>query len=228
VGPTLRGFGVWDFIFQNQTSTHNNSRIPKVKRKWDQHFGVSGFGISRLQKPNINTQQLPNSKKVKRSGTNTSGFRGSIFRDFKSQTSTHNNSRILKVKRKWDQHLGVSGFGISRLQKPNINTQQLPNSENEKKVGPTLWDFGVQDFATSKAKHQHTTTPEFRKVKRKWDQHFRISGFRISRLGTSCFHFVCATLLKQGSLNMNSRSCTALGKGKNSEIRKVHLGFLYC
>jgi hypothetical protein len=147
VGPTLRGFRVSGFRdFKSQTSTHNNSRILKVKRKWDQHFGVSGFGISRLQKPNINTQQLPNLK-MKRSGTNTSGFRGSGFRDFKSQTSTHNNSRIPKVKRKWDQHFGISGF-------------------------------------------------------------------RISRLGTSCFHFVCATLLKQGSLNMNSRSCTALGKGK--------------
>jgi hypothetical protein len=37
----------------------------KVKGMWDQHFEVSGFGISRFQMPSIITQQLPNCKKVK-------------------------------------------------------------------------------------------------------------------------------------------------------------------
>jgi hypothetical protein len=52
--------------------------------------------------------------------------------------------------------------------------------KSERKVGPTLRGFGVQDFMNSNVKRQHIATLELRKVKGKWDQHFGVSGFGIS------------------------------------------------
>jgi hypothetical protein len=110
---------------------------------WDQHFGISGFGVSGFQIPNNNTQQLPEFRKVKGCGTNTSGFQDSGFRVFKYQTTIHNNSRIPKSERMWDQHFGISGFKVSGFQKSTSNIQQLLNCEKDRKVGPTLRGFGV-------------------------------------------------------------------------------------
>jgi hypothetical protein len=73
----------------------------------------------------------------------------------------------------------VQYFLISNAQTPTPNNSRIAKSE--RKVGLALQGFGVRDFAISKAKHQHTTTLELRKLKGKWDQHFEVSGFWISR-----------------------------------------------
>jgi hypothetical protein len=100
------------------------------------------------------------------------------------------------------QHFGVSGFGVSRVQKPNINTQQFPEIV---KSDQALRDFGVRDFVSTKAKHQHTTTPEIAKS----DQHFGISEFRISRSRKqSAFQdFGVWDFASQTSTHNNSRNC---------------------
>jgi hypothetical protein len=49
--------------FKYQTTIHHNSRIPKGERMWDDHFRISGFGISGFQIPNHNTHQLPNTER---------------------------------------------------------------------------------------------------------------------------------------------------------------------
>jgi hypothetical protein len=74
---------------------------------------------------------------------------------------------------------GVRDFTISNAQTPTHNNSRI--TKHEWKVGPALWGFGVRDFTISSAKHQHTTTPELRKVNGMWDQHFRVSGFTNSR-----------------------------------------------
>jgi hypothetical protein len=52
--------------FKFQTTTYNNSRIPKGERMWDQHLGISGFrgfGVwkSKGTPPKCN-QQVPNAE----------------------------------------------------------------------------------------------------------------------------------------------------------------------
>jgi hypothetical protein len=63
----------------------------------------------------------------------------------KKKTTLFAESR--NAERLWAQHFGVSGFGISRFQMPNTNTQQLPNCENVN----GMWDqhFGVSGFGIS-------------------------------------------------------------------------------
>jgi hypothetical protein len=102
-----------------------------------QDFGVrnpciSGFWGSGFQKPKHQPQTIPEITKRKEHGTNISTtFQNSkgFFGDFKCQTTAHNNSRILKGERVWNQHFGISDFGVSGFQMSNNNTLQFPNSE---------------------------------------------------------------------------------------------------
>jgi hypothetical protein len=75
----------------------------------------------------------------------------------KSKTSTHKQFHVGPTLR---------DFGVSGFQMPNNNTQQLPKCEK----GERMWNqhFGIsgfRGFGVSNTKQQHTTTPEFRKVK---------------------------------------------------------------
>jgi hypothetical protein len=110
------------------------------------------------------------------------GFGVHDFMISNAQTPTHNNSRI--VKSEWKCRTNTSGFrvrdfAISNAQTPTHNNSRIAKSEW--KVGPALRGFEVRDFAISSAKHQHTITPELRKVNGIWDHHFGVSGFTNSR-----------------------------------------------
>jgi hypothetical protein len=113
----------------------------KYRTTMGHHFGVSGFGVSWVQALDINTQHF---------------------------------SKLWK----YVEHFGVSGFGISWIQNSIIDKQQLPKLQKvistsrirssgfhvfkcpnnniyktlkwkKGKVGPTLRDFRVRNFASS-------------------------------------------------------------------------------
>jgi hypothetical protein len=93
-------------------------------------FRIWGFGVSNAKQQHTTT---PEFQKVKGCGTNTWRFRDLGFRGFKFQTTTYNNSQILKGERMWDQHFGIFvfwGFGVwkSKGTPPKCN-QQVPNAE---------------------------------------------------------------------------------------------------
>jgi hypothetical protein len=56
----------------------NNStqQFPNSERVWDQHFKISGFGVSNAKQKHTT---IPEFRKVKGCGTNTSGYRDSGF-----------------------------------------------------------------------------------------------------------------------------------------------------
>jgi hypothetical protein len=139
-----------------QSIHYSKKKIPTMFLQFCEKKKQRSIGFRRLQnaeyKRNKRPCCLPNREMWKDCGPNTSGSRGSGFRDLKCQTPTHNNSRIAK---------------------------------SERKVGPTLRGFGVRDFTNSNVKCQHIATPELRKVKGKWDQHFGVSGFGILRIQMS-------------------------------------------
>jgi hypothetical protein len=87
-----------------------------------QDFGVQGFMVFITKHSTYN-----NSRIAKKKGTNISDFGG--FQGFQMPNNNTQQLPILKGERMWDQHFGISGFGVSRFQMPNNNTQQLPNSE---------------------------------------------------------------------------------------------------
>jgi hypothetical protein len=64
VGPSLQGFRVRDFRITS-TQNINTQQLPKCEREkwWDPHFGISGFGTSRLQALNTNTTQTSEIRK---------------------------------------------------------------------------------------------------------------------------------------------------------------------
>jgi hypothetical protein len=85
-------------------------------------FIIQGFGVSNAKQQHTTT---PKFQKVKGCGTNTSGFQDLGFRVFKYQTTIHNNSRILKSEMIWDQHFGISGFGVSKVNIQHTTTSEL-------------------------------------------------------------------------------------------------------
>jgi hypothetical protein len=72
---------------------------------------ISGFQGSQLREfecPNININKLSKMQKRKELTFGDFGVWG-----FKCQTTTYNNSQILKGERVWDQHFGILGFRVS-------------------------------------------------------------------------------------------------------------------
>jgi hypothetical protein len=143
---------------------------------------LQDFRVSNTKPPYTTT---PEFQKVKGCRTTTSGFRVSGFRGFKCQTTIHINSGIPKGERMWDHHFMISGFGFQDFRVSNTKPQYTTNFKFQqvKGCGTTTSRFlvsGFRDFGVSNTKPQYATIPEFSKGERVWDQHFRISGFRIS------------------------------------------------
>jgi hypothetical protein len=62
-----------------------------------------------------------------------------------SDLQEHIQTSEMWKKGRWVPHFRILGFRISWFQIPNHHTQQLPNSERRKDVGPPLRDFGVSN-----------------------------------------------------------------------------------
>jgi hypothetical protein len=136
----------WKLTFQNfrisgfeiprlQKTKHQPQTIPEIaEEKWVwkltfQNFRIQGFGVSNV-KPQHTT--ITKFRKVKGCGTNTLGFWVFGFQGYKIQTIAHNNSRIQRGERVWNQHFGILVFGVSGLQNSNHSTQQSLNFESIK------------------------------------------------------------------------------------------------
>jgi hypothetical protein len=108
-------FRIRDFGISNVEPQHTT--VPKFRKVKGHGTNTSGFWVSGFWgfKCQITEHNNPQSLKRKERGTNILGFWDSRFQDYKCRTTTHNSSRILKGERVWNQHFGISGFGVSNV-----------------------------------------------------------------------------------------------------------------
>jgi hypothetical protein len=106
-----------------------------MRKREAQYFGISGFGIPRLQKPNIKHKQFSEMRK-RESGSRISGFRELGlwgFRGFKYPNTAYNNPQIKKTIRCGIHCFEILGFGISRFTNTwCVNTTEKENPKCEK------------------------------------------------------------------------------------------------
>jgi hypothetical protein len=90
-----------------------------MRKREAQYFGISGFGIPRLQKPNIKHKQFSEMRK-RESGSRISGFR----------------------------ELGLWGFRVSSTQTPHTTIPKLRKQQDVGSTALRFWVLGFRDLQT--------------------------------------------------------------------------------
>jgi hypothetical protein len=153
VGPTLRGFGVRDFAISN--AKHQHTTIPELqKSEWKVGPVLRGFGVRDFANSNAKCQHIATPELRKSERKVGPALRGFGVRDFVNSNANTNIQKLLnceKVKGRWDQHFGVSGFTNTR--RTNKKKQENPKSEMRLGCGPN--NFGFRGLLTPDAKTLH-------------------------------------------------------------------------
>jgi hypothetical protein len=90
-----------------------------MRKREAQYFGISGFGIPRLQKPNIKHKQFFEMRK-RESGSRISGFR----------------------------EFGLQGFGVSSTQTPHTTIPEFRKQQDVGSTASRFWVLGFRDLQT--------------------------------------------------------------------------------
>jgi hypothetical protein len=116
------GFGDYKMLNTKETKDHSVFQIVKcIKNVGPTLWGlaIQDFAISNAKHQHTTTPELHKSER--KVGPTLRGF---SIRDFMNSNVKHQHiatPELQNVKGKWDQHIRVSGFGISRIQMSNAN-----------------------------------------------------------------------------------------------------------
>jgi hypothetical protein len=117
------------------------------------------------------------SRNAKRLWAQHFGFRGSGFGDYKCQTPTHNNSRIMKMRMEYGPSTsGFRGSGFRGLRIPNATNNNSRIAKKKMECGPS--PFWVSGFTNSRCKTPHNVKRRIMKSRKRCGAQ-PISGFDI-------------------------------------------------
>jgi hypothetical protein len=106
----ISGLQGWEFR-ECEYPNINMIKLLKLQNK-TLFSGLRGLELREFQNPNIHIIKLPNFESERKVGLTFSGFWVLGFRDFKGQTSIHNNFRSSKSEAKGEQHYRFRGLGL--------------------------------------------------------------------------------------------------------------------